>query len=618
MYQRVTGFFSTSAIVTWASILPLMETDGSARIQLVAGPYLSPGDLEALGKASSPDARAVLQQSFADNFVTRALDLESLKDKPDVLRQLLLWMIANGHLELRFGFPDHVSDGELFHEKIGVFTFSNGDKVAFQGSANETMGGHSRNYESVDVYRSWIRDDADRVAQKQLQFNEVWSGESSGITVLPLSKQVLDRIAELAPKSNPAQRTSPSIPARPAEISAKWRHQDDAVREFFRRERGILEMATGTGKTRTALSIARELICGDMVDTVVVSTDGTDLLNQWSVQLLEFARSLPQRYILARHYDTHYETERFILNPVRRILIASRYALPAGLRALSRERGARTLLIHDEVHNLGSEGNREALGGLSAPIRFRLGLSATPEREYDSAGTAFINDHVGPVIFRFSLEDAIRRGILAPFDYYPLAYTPDEDDRLALQGVHKAAAGRQHAGSPMSQEEIWTMLARVYKLSRAKLPIFRDFIEGHPDLLKRCIVFVETREYGDEVLEIVHRHRHDFHTYYSGDESETLLRFARGELECLLTCHRLSQGIDIQSLSSVILFSSARARLETIQRMGRCLRIDPANPTKRASVVDFIRDEEANAKEPNADQLRKQWLTELSQIAPEE
>lgn len=162
------------------------------------------------------------------------------------------------------------------------------------------------------------------------------------------------------------------------------------------------------------------------------------------------------------------------------------------------------------------------------------------------------------------------------------------------------------------------MLARVYKLSRAKLPIFRDFIEGHPDLLKRCIVFVETREYGEEVLEIVHRHRHDFHTYYSGDESETLLRFARGELECLLTCHRLSQGIDIQSLSSVILFSSARARLETIQRMGRCLRIDPANPTKRASVVDFIRDEEANAKEPNADQLRKQWLTELSQIAPEE
>ena len=82
---------------------------------------------------------------------------------------------------------------------------------------------------------------------------------------------------------------------------------------------------------------------------------------------------------------------------------------------------------------------------------------------------------------------------------------------------------------------------------------------------------METREYGDEVLRIVHQYRHDFHTYYAEEDFSTLKRFANGDIECLLTCHRLSEGIDIRSLETVILFSSARARLETIERMGRCL-----------------------------------------------
>ena len=43
-----------------------------------------------------------------------------------------------------------------------------------------------------------------------------------------------------------------------------------------------------------------------------------------------------------------------------------------------------------------------------------------------------------------------------------------------------------------------------------------------------------------------------------------LKRFADGQLECLLTCHRLSEGIDIRSIENVILFSSARARLERV------------------------------------------------------
>jgi len=91
---------------------------------------------------------------------------------------------------------------------------------------------------------------------------------------------------------------------------------------------------------------------------------------------------------------------------------------------------------------------------------------------------------------------------------------------------------------------------------------------------------------------------------------ETLKRFANGDLECLVTCHKVSEGIDIKSLENVVLFSSAKARLETIQRIGRCLRIDPDNPNKTATVVDFIRSDERKSY----DEERAEWLTNLSKI----
>ena len=245
---------------------------------------------------------------------------------------------------------------------------------------------------------------------------------------------------------------------------------------------------------------------------------------------------------------------------------------------------------------------------------------------YDAEGTAFITEHVGPVVLTFGLENAIRRGILAPFAYYPLEYALDENDRERLKSVYRMASARKAAGEPMAQEQIWTDLARVHKTSLAKIPPFEEFIARRPGLLRRCIVFVETREYGEAVLPIIHRYRADFHTYYADEDSETLAKFARGEIECLVSCHKLSEGIDIKSLETVILFSSARTPLETIQRMGRCLRSDPDNPAKRANVIDFIRIEEKDeadeeqadvAGSPNADHERRVWLQQLSSIEPQ-
>ena len=608
-YKRAVGYFSSSVLVTWAKVLPRIAKLDTIKIQLLISPLLSEQDKEAIRSAVIPDERDALLQKAADKIVLDALSFAQSPEDIKLRLRLLTWLIASKKLELRFAFPAHVENPGIFHEKIGIFKFPWGRTVAFTGSANETIMGHTKNHESIDVFRDWLPEDSARVKVKCEQFSEAWSNQAHGLRILKLSPKALRYIKERAPDED-----LPKPPPRVREGSEnRWRHQDEAIDTFLIEERGVLEMATGTGKTRTALRIFKELVQQHKIKSLIVATDGTDLLNQWYEQLLPVSQELDRPYSIVRHYNKYHECERYQLDPHQKILLSSRHALAPALSSL--QISEQTLLIHDEVHALGSAKNREDLGGLSDSIRFRLGLSATPEREYDQEGTDFIETHIGPVIFRFEIADAIRREILAPFSYYPLTYQPGEEDRQKLRAIHRRFAASKYSDTPMSKEELWIALARVYKTSKTKLPIFRTFIDEHPDLLTRCIIFVETKEYGEEVLETVHQYRHDFHTYYDGDEAATLARFARGDLECLITCHRLSEGIDIQNLTTVILFSSARTRLETIQRMGRCLRVDPSNPQKRANIIDFVRAPDSQHPD-NPDQQRNTWLRELSEVSP--
>ena len=230
------------------------------------------------------------------------------------------------------------------------------------------------------------------------------------------------------------------------------------------------------------MKIVSTLFEAKEIDTVIFSMDGTDLLHQWYAELLAARRTLPVPVSVYRDYDVRKEVQDFLLVPRHTMLLVSRRGgvardpLASAMQGLTPDQANRTLLVHDEVHKLGSPSSRRRLSGLSDQIRFRLGLSATPEREYDTEGNDFIKGHIGEELMRFDLDDAIRRGILAPFDYYPLAYKPLVEDKKRVSAVYKKQAARANAGDPMSDEEVWIEIARVYKTSPAKLPVFADFI----------------------------------------------------------------------------------------------------------------------------------------------
>jgi superfamily II DNA or RNA helicase len=611
-YRRAVGYFSTSALLSWTDALLRLAQDGHLEAQLIASPELSQADAATLRSLHDP-GRIVAYQAM---IVERALEeiLALLDDPGDrALRaRVFAWLVANDRLQLKFAFPEHVEDAGIFHEKIGIFDFEGDNRVAFTGSANESLGGHRRNYESIDVYRSWIAGEEERVAVKAEQFEEAWNNLAEGLSVLAPSKDVLTRLRERAPRAAPGP--SAPAPAPPSPDDPRWAHQSEAVEAFLAARAGILEMATGTGKTRTALKILTALIADQAIDAAIVTMEGTDLLDQWAGELEQWNGEGGPNWLIYRHYERHHESGDFALDPERAILAISRGQLRQLIDRLPDARKSRMLIIHDEVHGLGVPSLVEALLGRHQAFGYRVGLSATPERTYDSAGNDFIAAELGPVLYQFPLEKAIARGVLAEFDYLPLPYDLTQGDRDRLQAVYAKQAARAREGRPMSQEELWTDIAKIYKTAEMKPDVFADYLATHPGVLKRCILFVETRDYGAPILDLLHRYTHLYRTYYAEDDRDHLIAFARGEIDCLVTCHRISQGIDIRSLNTVVLFASARARLETIQRIGRCLRIDPERPEKRALVIDFVRPASPADPVPNADQDRSQWLSALAQV----
>jgi len=520
----------------------------------------------------------------------------------------LAWMIYDRILEFRFAVPkNHLQEGD-FHDKFGIFYGQNGDRISFNGSQNDSKQGFS-NYESIKVFRSW---DSTRpyVEYDVSRFEKLWTNNDRNVTVYTMPEAVKERIFRL--------RTSEKRPYVKAEFSArhenKWFHQDMAIEKFMEEKHGILEMATGTGKTRTALRIMMKLFEWGQIDKVVLTMYGNDLLYQWEKEIRAMK---PQEIQLFRCFNSMNEMSTFVLSKRKAILLISRDADKLSMLISSMgKRGIscfdRTFMVFDEVHGLGSLTLRKKLNGMIEKFTYRLGLSATPEREYDEEGNMFIQNEVGPVIFRFTLEDAIRRGILCEFSYKALNYELTEEEKRKKRNIIAYYEMQRKEGRMLSKEEEYRALARVNKCSVSKLPLFAACIKEDPRILENCIIFVEDREYGEKVQDILIKVVPEYHTYYSEDDRAELQRFAKGELKCLLTCKKISEGVDIKSVKNIVLFSSDKARLVTIQRIGRSLRLNEKEPNKRAFVLDFVLEDDNF--ETNSDMERREWLTELSKV----
>ena len=621
-YSRAVGYFSSAALSTAAQGLPSFVRSGGV-MRLVASPQLSGDDLEAIVAGYEQRERALTQT------ITSELEMGFL-DPVDKRLGFLGWLIAKGRLDIKLAVVRR-ADGTagIYHEKVGVFEDEAGDAVAFLGSANESRGGLHSNFESVVVFRSWVATDGEDVAAFQADFEMLWEDRTPNLEVFAFPEAAKQALIRLAPEELP-ERDPDDAEGDPAAVegTAEDRgvesdrpclpdgldlrsYQREALIAWLRSDaRGILEMATGTGKTYTALAAATQLqhhleSQGKSLFCLVICPY-QHLVRQWSEAASEFGIR-PVLCYLSRDFWRDDLSDR--VHAIRAEKAPFAMAIATNMTFASKAFGEvadefpkHTLMIADEAHNLGAGKSREAL---TDSYHYRLALSATPERMFDPEGNELLTEYFGGVVFSFGLAEAIEVGALTPYDYYPqVVHLEDEelDEYLALTAK---IARMSYAGEGAHEVEgpLLTLLvqrSRVLASARAKLDRLTEVVgplRGTTHNLFYCgdgTVDHDTGE-GERQLEAVVRllgtqlgMRVQSYTHENVAEERDVLRerFASGDLQGLVAIRCLDEGVDIPETRRAFILASSTNPRQFVQRRGRVLR--PADGKDSAEIYDFL------------------------------
>lgn len=645
LYKRETGDFTSNVIFEWGEALlnVIDKPEGECVVKIIAAPNLREEDKNLLLDVMSNKQDEKYIEKITDNIFHEAFNLSTGNAENEIKLKIFAYLIIKKILILKFGFPKHIPRPGVFHPKAGVFYFDESLKVGFSGGANETHGGYVGNIERIDVYKNINHEDL-HLNDIEEKFDLGWDGLAPGYITKKLNKKILSEISSYAPKSKNELKeqiakfnkenkktlgesisednkkklesliqtnTSNSNIDKLLEENKKfnlWSHQKEAVDKFLLVKAGILEMATGTGKTKTSLEILKRLLEGNKVNSCIITTNGNDLLGQWYIELLNFHSEIKNKIKkFFRYYGDNNTSNQFIDNPENSLLIISRDNLQKILKFLDNSHKKNILIIHDEVHGFGSPSNISRLEGSHKDFIYRLGMSATPEREYGEEGNNFITNEIGSVFYKYRLEDAIKDNVLCKMNYITQNYYLSDEERSEIKKIIASHHAKKKSGENVKDADLFTKIAAIRKNAESKISIFADFIKKNPEIIKNTIIFVYSKSRGRQISEIL-QGKVKYREYFDNDVSEHLDYFAKGDLDCLITCHRLSQGIDIKGLKNVILIASDRSRLESIQRIGRCLRKNPKDPEKIAVVLDLI------DKDYEADIEREKWLNSIASI----
>ena len=419
-YDRAVGYFTSHGLALAARGLEAFASGGH-RMRLVASPVLSEEDLDAIDWGLLARER----------IVERRL-LEALRDGGDSHTVALAWLVAESRLEIQIAVP-RAGPG-IYHEKAGLFHDADGCVVAFSGSANETVGGLVSNFEAIDVFFSWDGTRG-RVARKAANFERLWTNDTPELDVMPLPAAVereLIMLAEQSPRGIAPMRPRDPLPAaRPGRFAAPANveprpYQSAAIEAWFAAgARGMLSMATGTGKTKTALFAATELFGQQgKPPCLVIVTPYIHLVDQWAREIEAWGLRPTRCYEAGASWEVRaweaVDSRRAgASNPICLIATIATATGPRFLRLADRL-PADVMFIADEVHHLGAD---QGSSILRDAFPFRLGLSATPERWGDEVGNRALETYFGKVVFEFGIGAAIAARCLARMNTFPSSST---------------------------------------------------------------------------------------------------------------------------------------------------------------------------------------------------
>jgi len=619
-YDRAVGYFSSAIYaLAWKSLIQFVENHG--RIRLICSPVLTSDDSEAMRAGYA--ARVEISESRRIEEQFQALLDSASTRKP---AKVLATLVALGLVDIRIAWVGDSLAGRpkrIFHDKVGIFSDARGNCVAFKGSMNETWPGLALdgNLESVDVFVSWAGErEAARVSEEREYFNRLWKNDFPGVVTIALPEVarealvaasdpdhwrelVQEIVIEVTAGSSwaPDTRANARQP-RPHQVAAlnAWQAQG---------RRGILQHATGSGKTFTALCAISDSLKRSEVPLVLVPSDL--LLAQWSKELRSTFGHAELRLLVCGggHSDWRIDAKlRAWTRPSvgqNKIVLATMQTASSGeFLQLCRD-GSHIFLVADEVHRLGAAVARTVLQLNCGP---RLGLSATPERAGDPAGTAAILDYFGGIVPPpFTLGDAIASGALTPYAYNVSVITLDPEEQAewdAITGRLRQLAARAKGRDDQAPLDTQLKLlliqrARIVKGARAKVAASAAIVKENFSRGQRWIVYCDDQAQLRLVRNALVTQGvpdvFEYHTGMDGDAASTLKLFdAHGGVVVSIRC--LDEGVDIPSVSHALILASSKNPREFIQRRGRVLRRFPGKSVSQ--IFDVLVASAVNGPEP--------------------
>ena len=490
-YDRAVGFFSSQSLVSnLQGITGLVRNDGKMRL--------------VIGHPLDDQEFAAIKHGYRLNELLNDLDqklndmLDSSSESLQLNLSLLSLLIATGRLEIKFAFRKR----GMYHEKIGIMTDCDGNKLVFQGSANETLYalGDGYNAESIMVFKSWQDEVFSAYGAPCVEgFERLWNGDQPNTVTVNVPSRFYETISEKAKATINVYELVPSeqqlieeefgqffidnisynIPTVPEKINGTCftirEHQKRAIQSWISNSyKGILKLSTGSGKTITSIYAATKVyearVAKKVPTVLIVSVPYQELARQWVENLRHFniyplkcwmSRSKWESDLKKELLDLKMKAIDFVsIVVVNRTLESTHFQ-----EQISDIPDSYIMFIGDECHNHGAKKTRESLPNAF----YRMGLSATPYRsDEDEIDNPFpndakkrINSYYLDIVAEYSLGDAIHDGVLCEYNYHivPVFLSAEEEDEYeTLSAEIGKIIASSNSGLSLTQRNQLTML----------------------------------------------------------------------------------------------------------------------------------------------------------------
>lgn len=654
-FDLMLGFFSSAAINVLAYGFASFIYNGG-KMRMVINDILNSDDVDAIKVASEYEELPYFNLNNLENLIN------TFSKRNQHFFDCLSWLIRNDRLEIKI--IRMINGSGIAHTKCG--TFSDGiNKIGFNGSVNFSLSALLHNKEEMTVFCDWNgKADENRIKSIQTSFDKTFNGEDKNVEIVKSAdikgyildnsnpkniaellstelelieqarsftpnqyivkalKKVKEKIEEAIEHIKSNKYVNQSGPHFPYS-SGPRKYQIEAFENWkSNNQKGLFAMATGTGKTITSLNVLLEIYKRSGYYKAIILVPTITLVNQWASECRKFGFNniikVCSKYPNWRKAIDEIEFKESIDISNKKnsyVIICTYYSYIRDevFNLLNIFPKKQLLLISDEVHNMGA--GKMLAKMKEIPYLRRIGLSATPERQYEEATTSKIRRFFGSedsYTYEYSMEEAIEKKVLCRYRYYPhiIHLTPVEMEnyldisrKLAKYYVFEKDNFRPKDDSILTN--LLLKRKRIIHKAANKKNKFKEILQSRLATygnIKYTLVYVPEGNKPDEDADIYEAsdwlnedkesiHLIDEYTKIVRDLSPTttvrqfisdtkqrdeMLRdFAEGKLDVLTSMKCLDEGVDVPRSELAIFCASTGNPRQFIQRRGRILRTHP-------------------------------------------